>query len=312
MNKLLLSIVIPVFNEEESIGETFARLNAFCKKMNPELNSELIFVDDGSKDLSFSLLSDLAKAHQHVKVVRLSRNFGHQFAVTAGIDLSDGDYVALIDADLQDPPELLEDMYRIAITGIDVVYGRRKTRAGESLFKKITAFLFYKFLNYMCDIEIPRDTGDFRLMSRRVVNEFKLMRERHRFVRGMIPWLGFSSLPFYYDRAERFSGTTKYPFKKMLQFATNAILSFSAKPLTLTIRIGLLTMLVGGLYGARLLYLKLFYDIFIPGFAAVILTIIFFGGVNIFLMGIVGEYISKIFEEIKGRPLYVIDKTINI
>lgn len=272
----------------------------------------MVFVDDGSNDRTLSLLRSIAEKTVCVKVISFSRNFGHQIAITAGIDLATGHYVAVIDADLQDPPELIEDMYRLALTGFDVVYGKRRSRAGETVFKKATAAGFYRLLNYMCDIDIPADTGDFRLMSRRVVDKFKLMRERHRFVRGMIPWLGFRSVPIEYDRAERYAGGTKYPFRKMLVFAAHAILSFSSKPLTLAIRLGLLTMFAGMLGGGYMLYLKLFTNIPVPGLTAILLSIAMFSGVQILLIGLVGEYIARIFEEVKGRPLYLVAETINI
>lgn len=244
-NGKVLSIVVPVYNEEESITETVKRLQKLQDDLAQEINVELIFVDDGCKDKTLVHLRNFAEQNQNVKVISLSRNFGHQIAITAGIDLAAGDYVAVIDGDLQDPPELIADMYRKALTGFDVVYGKRRTRAGETIFKKATAAGFYRLLNYMCEIDIPTDTGDFRLMSRKVVEAFKQMRERHRFVRGMVPWLGFKSVPLEYDRAERFAGETKYPLSKMLAFATNAILSFSSKPLTMAIRLGFLTIFAG-------------------------------------------------------------------
>jgi dolichol-phosphate mannosyltransferase len=203
-------------------------------------------------------------------------------------------------------------MYRLALTGFDVVYGKRRSRAGESAFKRATAAVFYRFLNYMCEIEIPADTGDFRMMSRRVVEAFKQLRERHRFVRGMIPWLGFRAVPLEYDRAERYAGETKFPLRKMLAFAANAILSFSRKPLTIAIRLGFLTVLVGMSGGSYMLYLKLFTNIPVPGLTAILLSVVIFSGVQIFLIGVVGEYIARIFEEVKGRPLYVVAETINI
>ena len=310
--KNLLSIVVPVFNEEESITETVRRLSALRANLSLEVDVELVFVDDGSKDRSLLLLRHIAEQSACVKVISFSRNFGHQIAITAGIDLAAGDYVAVIDADLQDPPELIADMYRLALTGFDVVYGKRRKRAGETVFKKTTAAAFYRLLNYMCEIDIPTDTGDFRLMSRKVVDAFKLLRERHRFVRGMVPWLGYKSAPLEYDRAERFAGETKYPLRKMLAFATNAILSFSSKPLTLAIRLGFVTICAGILGGSYMLYLKLFTNTPIPGLTAVLLSIVVFSGVQILLIGVVGEYIARIFEEIKGRPLYLVAETINI
>lgn len=308
----VLSIVIPVFNEEESINETVIRLQALRNDIASEVDIELIFVDDGSKDKSLQILRNLSHKDKYVKIISFSRNFGHQIAVTAGIDLAIGDYVAVIDADLQDPPELIADMYRLALTGFDVVYGKRRSRAGETVFKKATAAAFYRLLNYMCEIDIPSDTGDFRLMSRRVVDAFKQLRERHRFVRGMVPWLGYRSTPLEYDRAERFAGETKYPFKKMLAFAVNAILSFSSKPLTLAIRAGFTTIFFGLAGGIYMLYLKLYTNIPVPGLTAILISIVFFSGVQILLIGIVGEYIARIFEEVKGRPLYLVAETINI
>lgn len=310
--KALLSVVVPIFNEEESIAETLRRLLTLRDKLSPELDVELLFVDDGSDDRSLLLLRGIAEQMSSVKVISFSRNFGHQIAITAGIDLAAGDYVAVIDADLQDPPELIADMYRVAMTGFDVVYGKRRSRAGESAFKKVSAAAFYRFLNYMCEIEIPSDTGDFRLMSRRVVDAFKQLRERHRFVRGMIPWLGFRTAPFEYERMERFAGQTKYPLGKMLAFAANAILSFSRKPLTIATRLGLLAVLAGMVGGAYMLYLKLFTNIPVPGLTAILLSIVLFSGVQILLIGLIGEYIARIFEEAKGRPLYVVAETINL
>jgi len=310
--KQLLSIVVPVYNEEESITETVERLQKLRGSLAQEISVELVFVDDGSKDLSLAHLRSVAAQDMGVKVMSFSRNFGHQIAITAGIDLAAGDYVAVIDADLQDPPELIADMYRMALTGFDVVYGKRRSRAGETLFKKATAAAFYRILNYFCEIDIPPDTGDFRLMSRKVVDAFKQLRERHRFVRGMVPWLGYRSAPLEYDRAERFAGETKYPLRKMLAFAVNAMLSFSSKPLTMAIRIGFMTILAGLGGGAYMFYLKMFTDIPVPGLTAILLSIILFSGIQILLIGVVGEYIARIFEEIKGRPLYLVAETINI
>lgn len=312
LSKKLLSIVVPVFNEEESITETVKRLIDLQDNLAQEIDVELVFVDDGSKDRSLSLLKSIAENTASVKVISFSRNFGHQIAITAGIDLAAGDYVAVIDADLQDPPELIADMYRMALTGFDVVYGKRRSRANETIFKKATAASFYRLLNYMCEIDIPTDTGDFRLMSRKVVDAFKQLRERHRFVRGMVPWLGYKSVPLEYDRAERFAGETKYPFRKMLAFATTAILSFSSKPLTMAIRLGFFTIFAGLAGGGYMLYLKLFTNIPVPGLTAILLSIALFSGVQILLIGVVGEYIARIFEEVKGRPLYLIAETINI
>lgn len=311
MKKNLLSVIVPLLNEEETICETYRRLESLRISLLNEAELEFIFIDDGSQDRTFEILSELAQGKLYFKVAALSRNFGHQIAITAGIDIACGDYVAIIDGDLQDPPELIADMYRKALLGFDVVYGKRKSRVGETFFKKITALGFYRFLNYMCEMEIPKDTGDFRLMSRNVVEAFKLMRERHRFVRGMVPWLGFRAVSLEYVRDKRFAGVTKYPLRKMIAFAANAIFSFSSKPLTLAIRIGLLTIAIGFGGGLYILYMKIFTNIPVPGLTAILLSIVLFSGVQIFLIGVVGEYIARIFEEVKNRPLYILAKTIN-
>lgn len=310
--KTLLSIIVPVFNEEESIEETIRRLLQLSETLSTEVEVELVFVNDGSTDRSMALLERHARNTKQVKVISFSRNFGHQVAITAGIDYATGDFVAVIDADLQDPPELIGEMYKMALVGYDVVYGKRRSRSGESAFKKVTAAAFYRLLNFMCEIDIPRDTGDFRLMSRKAVNAFKRLRERHRFVRGMVPWLGFRTTSLEYDRAKRFAGKTKYPLNKMIFFATNAILSFSSKPLTIAVRLGFLTIAAGITGGAYMLYLKLFTDIPVPGLTAILLAIVLFSGVQILLIGVVGEYIARIFEEVKGRPLYFVSETINL
>lgn len=308
----LISVVIPVFNEEECLPEMFRRLLALRESLRVKAECEFLFVDDGSKDRSLELLKEAATMETVVKVISFSRNFGHQIAITAGIDCAKGDFVAVIDGDLQDPPELITSMYDLACIGYDVVYAKRRCRPGETFFKKVTATAFYRLLSYLCEIDIPTDTGDFRLMSRRVVNAFKQMRERHRFVRGMVPWVGFRAAPFEYDRDQRYAGETKYPLRKMIAFASNAIISFSKKPLTLAIRLGVVMIFAGLVFASYMLYLKLFTEIPVPGVTAVVLSITFFSGVQIFLIGIVGEYIARIFEEVKGRPLYLVHETVNL
>lgn len=309
----VLNVVIPVFNEEESLPETFSRLQSVRNSfLDDQIDVDFIFVDDGSKDSSLKILRKLSSLHTHVKILSFSRNFGHQIAITAGIDHAAGDYVAVIDADLQDPPELLRDMYHAVLQGYDVVYGKRKSRSGETWFKKASAVAFYRLLSYLCEIEIPADTGDFRLMSRRAVEALKLLRERHRFMRGMVPWVGFPSLAIEYHRSERFAGETKYPFKKMVAFAVNAILSFSKKPISIATRIGLLTILAGVIGAIYMVYLKLFTEIPVPGVTAILVTIVVFSGVQILLIGLIGEYIARIFEEVKARPLYILAEKCNL
>lgn len=218
-----LTIIVPVFNEEESLNQFFLRSEKLRKLSLRNLNVEFIFIDDGSTDNSFNILSKIASKNHFVKVISFTRNFGHQCAISAGIDACHSDYIVLIDADLQDPPELISKMYQLAKKGFDVVYAVRKNRAGETIFKKASASLFYKFFDFMCSIKIPRDTGDFRLISRKVADEFKMLPEKHRFIRGLIPWLGHKSIPIYYDRDKRYSGVTKYPLKKMLSLDRKSV-----------------------------------------------------------------------------------------
>jgi len=309
---LKLSIVIPVFNEEDVLPEALKRLSALRGSFPPDVDLEYMFIDDGSKDASLSLLEEAAAHDRAVKVLSFSRNFGHQMAITAGLDMAEGDYVAVIDADLQDPPELIVEMLDLARReGFDVVYGKRSAREGETRFKKLTAAVFYRVLKYMCEIDIPEDTGDFRLMSRRIVNHFKCFRERHRFVRGLVPWLGFSQKPLEYVRQKRSAGLTKYPFRKMLAFAVNAVLSFSNKPLTLATRLGFAALVVAVVGSLVMLWLKIFTAFTVPGLASSIIAMAFFSGIQLLLMGLMGEYIARIFEEIKQRPLYIIGRSFN-
>jgi dolichol-phosphate mannosyltransferase len=310
--QIILTVVIPIFNERDTISELFKRLERLRQKMLPAVDIELVFVNDGSSDGSYEMLVGLAEQHKYVKVISFSRNFGHQIAITAGIDYASGDYVAVIDGDLQDPPELIENMCNVVKTGYDVVYGKRRNRKGEAWFKKRSAALFYRMLSYLCETEIPVDTGDFRLMSRRAVDALKSLREQHRFVRGMVPWIGFKSTALDYDREPRYAGETKYPLRKMLGFAANAVLSFSRKPLAVATRLGAFTVLAGIAGSVYMLYLKLFTSIPVPGVTAIIVTIIIFGGVQILLIGVAGEYIARIFDEVKRRPLYIVEETRNL
>lgn len=305
-----LDIVIPVFNEEECLAELLRRLLALKDRMS-DVEIVLTFVNDGSTDATMNKLAEYAGRLPFIKVLDFSRNFGHQVAVTAGLDQANADYVAIIDADLQDPPELIEAMYRRAKAGVDVVYGKRLSRKGETWFKKLAARMFYRFFSRMCDVEIPEDTGDFRLITRRVLNAIKSMREKHRFLRGMIPWVGFSSEPCLYNRNERYAGATKYPLKKMVKFALDALFSFSITPIRIATYIGLLIVGVGIAGGLVLLYFRYFTTYAVPGITAAILTIIILGGVQIIMLGIIGEYIGRIFDESKNRPLYILKRTIN-
>jgi dolichol-phosphate mannosyltransferase len=306
-----LEIIIPIYNEQECIDKLIERL-LLLKERLTDIDVGVIFVNDGSTDRSLELLTVYCKNYKFIKLINFSRNFGHQVAVTAGIDYADADYVAIVDADLQDPPELIEEMIKKIKEGFDVVYGQRMERKGETFFKKITAKIFYRMLSKLCDIEIPKDTGDFRVFNRKVLMEIKKLREKHRFLRGMIPWIGFKSTPFLYNRDSRFAGQTKYPFKKMLKFALDAIFSFSNTPLRLASYIGNFIILIGIIGALLMLYLRFFTKYTVPGITAVILTIIIMSGVQIIMLGIIGEYVGRIFEEVKGRPLYIVEKTMNI
>ena len=303
----LLSVVVPCFNEQEVIGETVRRLREFGSAVDG-LEVEFIFVDDGSRDETRRLLRGFAGDDPRIKVVGFARNFGHQVAVTAGIDAARGDAVVLIDADLQDPPEVVHQMIAKWREGYDVVYGTRTERAGESAFKIATARAFYRLLNRLSDVPIPLDTGDFRLMSRAVVDTLRAMPERDRFVRGMVSWVGFRQTALPYRRAERFAGETKYPLRKMLRFATDGILSFSTKPLQLSVAMGMASAvfaLVGIVYA---LSLRLFTNIWVEGWTALMIAVLFIGGVQLISIGILGEYIGRIYNEIKRRPLYVVEE----
>jgi len=305
-----LVVIIPIYNEESCINELIRRLLKVKEKLD-SLEITFVFVNDGSIDQSLSLLVDYAKKYSFIKIINLSRNFGHQLALTAGLNHVDAEYVVMMDADLQDPPELVVELYKKAKEGYEVVYAKRKERAAESRLKLATASFFYKIINMLSNVNIPSETGDFRLIDRKVLNALKNMPERNRFLRGMIPWVGFKAAPIYYNRDPRFAGETKYTWRKMISFAADAIFSFSNTPLRIASFLGLLTGIFGALGGVLIFYLRFFTSYSVPGISAVIFTIIFMGGVQIVMIGIVGEYIGRIFDETKSRPLHIIDRLIN-
>ncbi|WP_315110199.1 glycosyltransferase family 2 protein [Clostridium intestinale] len=311
MGNRLISIVIPMYYEEKVADECYKRLK---KVMNDnEINYEFIFVNDGSKDRTFEILNKIAEEDNNTKIISFSRNFGHQIAVTAGVDKAKGDAVVVIDADLQDPPELIPKMINLWNEGYKVVYAKRKKRKGESFFKLFTAGMFYRILDKMTDIDIPLDTGDFRLMDRDVVNVLKTMKENNRFVRGMVSWVGFKQTPIEYERDERFAGETKYPLKKMLKFASDGIISFSAKPLKLMGSLGVFCVSVSLIIFLYALIRKLTNDVnVVSGWASIMTAVTFLGGVQLLSISVLGEYIGRIYDESKGRPLYVIEKEVNI
>jgi dolichol-phosphate mannosyltransferase len=304
MRLQLLSIVIPCFNEEQVIHETIKRLAAVSSALE-DIDVEMIFVDDGSTDDTRELIKSHIAADPRIRLIGLARNFGHQIAVTAGIDAARGDAVVLIDADLQDPPELICEMVEIWRGGFDVIYGQRTERTGESAFKVASARWFYRILNRLSDIDIPLDVGDFRLMSREVADCLRSMPERDRFIRGMVTWIGFNQTSLPYKREKRFAGTSKYPLSKMLKLAADGVISFSTRPLQISIGLGIATSfisLAGILY---VLFLRLFTDTWAPGWTTMMLAILFIGGIQMVLIGIIGEYLGRIYKEIKGRPLYI-------
>lgn len=301
----LLSVVVPCFNEELVIEETHRQLVAALEERSG-MALEILYVNDGSSDRTLELLRGIQKADARVKVLGLSRNFGHQIAVTAGLDAAKGDAVALIDADLQDPPEVILEMVGRWREGVDVAYGVRSDRDGESPFKLWTAKAFYRTINRLSDTEIPLDTGDFRLMDRKVVDALLQMPERDRFVRGMVAWIGFRQEPVRYKRAARLAGETKYPLRKMLRLATDGIFSFSIKPLQLAVYMGFTVSgmaLLGILYA---LILRLFTEAWVTGWTLLFIAVLFMGGVQLICLGIIGEYIGRIYGEVKRRPLYLV------
>jgi dolichol-phosphate mannosyltransferase len=305
----LVSVVVPCYNEEQVIRETHARLVGVLEQL-PPLRFEIIYVDDGSQDQTPFILGQVQSGDERVRVILLSRNFGHQVAVTAGMEHASGDAVVLIDADLQDPPEVILLMVERWREGFQVAYGLRTERSGETGFKIWTAHLFYRLINRLSDTEIPLDTGDFRLMDRRVVDALLLMPERDRFLRGMVSWIGFRQVAVPYERAPRHAGTSKYPLVKMIRFATDAVLSFSFIPLRLATWLGFITILmaIAGIIYAVLLRLYTDPSHWVRGWTSTFTAILFIGGVQLISLGIIGEYLGRIYSEVKKRPLYVVQE----
>lgn len=308
---MLLSVIIPCYNEELVIQETYNRLSEVMKKT--EMDYELIFVNDGSRDRTFSILLQLSQKDQFVKIISFSRNFGHQCAVTAGINNCNGNLAAIIDADLQDPPEIILDMLEIQQREkANVVYGVRKKREGESRFKLLTAKYFYRFLNKVSEVQFPIDTGDFRLIDRNIIDEFNNLHEKNKYIRGLISWMGYKQMPCYYERKERFAGETKYPLKNMVKLAKTGLLSFSKKPLRLPVWLGCIFLLISLLYAIIVLVLEITNSrSFVAGWSSIIFVIIFLGGVQLLTVGVLGEYIGDLFDEAKNRPEYIISEKVN-
>ncbi|GBF48785.1 glycosyltransferase [Leptospira ryugenii] len=315
-NPNLLSLVIPCYNEEKALPF----LRSSLEKVIPTFpcKSEIILINDGSTDRTIEELVKWASSDKKVKIINFARNFGHQIAVTAGMDFATGDAVVIMDADLQDPPEVIWEMLAKYREGFDVVYGKREERVGESWFKLASAWLFYRLMKILVHKDLPLDSGDFRLISRPCLDAIKLMREKHRFLRGMGAWVGFPQTPVIYKRAARSAGETKYPLRKMLTLAMNAAISFSPLPLRLSLSLGIIIAITGFIIGLTAvikawmhysgLYPNLVYN---PGWATIVALLCIIGGSILISIGILGEYIARIFEEVKSRPLYIIESTYN-
>ncbi len=308
--KPVYSVVAPVYNEIGGVEEFYKRISGVMGSLKAAW--ELVLVDDGSTDGSTDIIRSLAKKDPHVQAVIFARNFGHQIAVTAGLDYARGDAVVVIDADLQDPPEVILELIKKWKEGYEVVYAVRRKREGESWFKLFTASAFYRVIYRITDVKIPLDTGDFRLMDRKVVNVLGQMRERHRFLRGMAAWVGYRQVGVEYDRKERFAGSTKYPLSKMLKLALNAITSFSYFPLQMATYLGFICALISIVAIPVVIGLRLSHSAALLGQATTLITVLFLGGVQLITLGILGEYIGRIYDEVKGRPLYIVSEAPDI
>lgn len=304
----MLSVVVPCYNEEDGVLELHRRVSAICHDCVGDAY-ELVLVNDGSSDATWNIMRELSDIDKHVVAVNLSRNHGHQLALSAGLQMCRGDRIFIIDADLQDPPELLPKMMERMDAGCDVVFGQRIKREGETAFKKASAFAFYRLLNRMVDIDIPRDTGDFRLMSRRAVDILNSMPEHHRFIRGMVSWIGMRQEALPYERAARFAGETKYPLSKMIRFAIDAVTGFSIRPLRMAsyfgICFGIATMLL-----MAYVFVQYFLGNTVEGWTSLAVIILTVSSVQLFVAGVMGEYLGRLYMESKGRPLFVIQEVV--
>jgi dolichol-phosphate mannosyltransferase len=301
------SYILPVYNEQENISELYGRLTKVAKSLSTSY--ELIFVNDGSVDSTLPMLMDLNKKDDKIKIIDFSRNFGHQMAVTAGLNFSTGKFVAVLDADLQDPPEILPDFFGKLEEGFDVVYAIRTDRQ-ESWLLKICYKLFYRVLKKIAKIDMPLDSGDFCVMSKRVVDLMGQMPEKNRFVRGIRSWVGFKQTGLEYKRQARFAGKSKYHFTNLVKLALDGVLSFSYMPLRMLAAAGLVTFIISILGSLLAVYMRFFTNIFVPGFATTVILIMFMGGLNMLSLGLVGEYLGRIYDEVKQRPQYIINFTI--
>ena len=307
-----ISVIVPMYYEEKIVSECYNRLTKVLVNIE-NYEYEIIFINDGSKDKTLEMLLEIAENDKKAKVISFSRNFGHQAAVTAGLQYVTGDAIVIIDSDLQDPPELIPDMLKLWEDGNDVIYGKRQKRRGESAFKLLTAKLFYKTLNALSETEIPRDTGDFRLVDRRVVDTVNMFPEHNKFLRGLFSWVGYKQIPYEYERKERFAGKTKYPLNKMLKLAGDGILSFSTKPLKLVGLLGICSIIVSILILVySILSFAFKWNNLTAGWTSIMVTVTFFAGVQLLSIWIMSEYLARIYDESRGRPQYIIDKMYNI
>lgn len=312
MEKNKVSLVIPMYYEEKVAKECYKRVKEVLNSLE-NYKHEIIFINDGSKDKTIEILQEIAEKDKDVKIISFSRNFGHQAAVTAGLKEVTGDAIVIIDADLQDPPELIPDMLQKWEEGNEVIYGKRKTRKGESAFKLLTAKMFYNTLNALSDVEIPKDTGDFRLVDRKVVETINSLPEHNKFLRGLFSWVGYKQYAYEYERQERFAGETKYPLKKMLKLASDGIISFSNKPIKLVGALGIISIIISI---AILIYALVSFAFKLnnlsAGWTSIMVAITFFSGIQLLSIWIIAEYLGRIYDETKQRPQYIIDKKINI
>lgn len=306
-----LAVIVPCYNEELVIGESYRRTREALQSL--PVTTEIIYINDGSRDKTRELLDAIAVSDPQVKVIHFSRNFGHQPAVTAGINNCDADLAVILDADMQDPPELIADILELQEKeNANVVFCVRKSREGESLFKKVTSKAFYRLLNYMSDVSFPLDTGDFRMIDRKVMDQFDRFQERGKYIRGLISWLGYKQVPFYYEREARIAGETKYPLSKMWKFASTAMLYFSKKPLRLATSLGFIAVVVGIILAAWFTLGKIYgFSNAESGWTSIMTSVIFFGGVQLLTVGVLGQYVGILFDEVKARPEYIIDEKRN-
>ena len=302
--KKILSIVSPVYNETENLGEFYSRVINATDNLNLEI--EIIYINDGSQDSTIDIITKQRQIDNRITIIDLSRNFGKEIALTAGLDYSSGEAVIVIDADLQDPPELIPKLVEKWREGYDVVNAKRIKRKGESLLKKVMSYIYYRLLFYLSDINVPRDTGDFRLLNKNALDALLKLREKHRYMKGLFVWVGFKQKEIEYEREARFKGKTKWGFFSLFNLAFDGLTSFSIMPLRLASIIGFLSALIGFFYGAVIVFKTLFFHEPVAGFTSLVVLITFFGGIQLLSIGIIGEYIGRIFNETKNRPLYVV------